>query len=78
MSLYAPTVGTDASPLEPGWVLRVGVAVALALRLLGFAAFQAIVALGLVAAGRTDPWDASVAWWPTVAVMTNLLICRLH
>lgn len=73
VSLYAPTMGTHAGPVASGRALRVGVAVVLPLRLFSFAAFQGIVALVLAVAGRTDPWDASVAWWPIVAVMTNLL-----
>ncbi|MEJ2292959.1 MAG: hypothetical protein P8Y05_14770 [Deinococcales bacterium] len=42
-------------------------------RLVGFVAFQAIIA-GLYAwMGRADAWSMSAAWWPVTATLTNVL-----
>jgi hypothetical protein len=49
----------------------------LPLRLVGFAVFQALFAVGFLIRGRDDWWDASVPWWPIAAVVTNLVTVAL-
>lgn len=46
-------------------------------RTLLFAAFQALFALGMTLAGSTAAWDASNAWWPVAALLTNLVCIAL-
>ena len=47
--------------------------VALTMRLVLFAVFQAIVAVVLFAAGVPEPWSASAAWWPLTATATSVV-----
>ena len=42
-------------------------------RLLLFAGVQALIAVVFVARGVDDAWNASVAWWPFAATITNLV-----
>lgn len=56
-----------------GRISRGRVVFTLVFRLLAFAAVQALLAALLATTGRADPWDASVAWWPLVAVVAGLL-----
>lgn len=65
----APTTAPDV----PGRRLTA----ALGLRLTAFAAFQAVVALLLAAAGSARPWAESAAWWPLTATAANLLTLAL-
>lgn len=73
----ARNAGPGPTPLFQQRVLRRRVALMLPLRLVGFAAFQGVIAATMVVAGRSDPWADSVAWWPIAAVMTNLLTLAL-
>jgi hypothetical protein len=41
-------------------------------RSLGFLAVQAAIALIFLLAGRPDPWEASIAWWPLAATVVSL------
>jgi hypothetical protein len=45
---------------------------ALFYRLVGFAAFQFLIAGILAVAGNAQPWAASAAWWPITAALTSL------
>lgn len=45
----------------------------LALRLVLFALFQAVIAVLLLAGGVADAWTASAAWWPIAASASNLV-----
>jgi hypothetical protein len=45
--------------------------VALTMRLVLFAVFQAVVAVVLFTAGVPEPWSASAAWWPLTATATS-------
>jgi hypothetical protein len=45
----------------------------LPMRLVGFATFQALIALGFLLSGNAGWWDASVPWWPVAAVLTNVV-----
>lgn len=45
----------------------------LVFRLGGFAAVQALIAGVYALRGAADPWAASVAWWPLVAVIVSVL-----
>jgi hypothetical protein len=45
--------------------------VALTMRLVLFAVFQAVVAVVLFIAGVPEPWSASAAWWPLTATATS-------
>ncbi len=38
-----------------------------------FAAFQALIAIVFVVLGNPAPWEASMAWWPATATLTNLV-----
>ena len=49
------------------------VVVALVLRLVLFAAFQALIALLLAATGASRPWAESAAWWPFAAAATGVV-----
>lgn len=42
-------------------------------RTLGFALFQALVAIGYASTGADAPWARSVAWWPYTATATSVL-----
>jgi len=66
-----------AHPRPPPVAHHRSVALMLPLRLLGFAAFQGVIAVTLLFSGRGDAWDASVAWWPIAAVLTNLVTLAL-
>jgi hypothetical protein len=46
-------------------------------RLVLFAAFQAVIAVGLALSGRTEAWRASAAWWLLTAVVTNVVSIAL-
>ena len=46
---------------------------ALSMRLVLFAVFQAIVAVMLLASGVDRPWSASAAWWPFSAAATSVV-----
>lgn len=37
-----------------------------------FAFWQAIIAIVFALQGRSDPWSASIAWWPLSATLANL------
>jgi hypothetical protein len=56
-----------------GRLTRGRVVFTLVFRLLAFAAVQALIAAAFALGGRADPWSASVAWWPLVAVVVSLL-----
>lgn len=58
---------TDARPRTSARVL----AIALVMRLVLFAGFQALIALVLLWAGVAQPWSASAAWWPISAAATG-------
>lgn len=45
--------------------------------MVSFAAFQGAIALVFLFRGETEWWEASVPWWPMVAVMTNILTLAL-
>lgn len=47
------------------WILLPG-------RLLMFALFQALIALGLRLAGSAAGWSEAAAWWPAAVTLTNL------
>lgn len=47
--------------------------IALTMRLVLFAVFQAIVAVVLFTAGVPEPWSASAAWWPLTAAATGVV-----
>ena len=73
-----PTHGASAVPTpEPNRISRLAVVTMLPLRLVGFAVFQALFALGFLLQGRQDWWDAAVPWWPIAAVLTNLVTVAL-
>jgi hypothetical protein len=42
-------------------------------RLVLFAVFQGLIALGYAAGGNTQAWQASIAWWPLCAALTGLV-----
>lgn len=50
---------------QPWWMLVI--------RSLLFFGFQALIALVFWAAGQSDAWNMSAAWWPIVIVLTNLV-----
>jgi hypothetical protein len=51
-------------------------------RLLLFALFQALIALGFMLGGSLSAWERSAAWWPFTVTLTNvvclLLLTRLY
>ena len=49
------------------------VVLALVMRLVLFALFQALIALLLSATGESRPWAASAAWWPFAAAATGVV-----
>ena len=49
----------------------------LAVRLVGFVTFQAIIAAVYAWTGTAGAWSASAAWWPVTATLTNLLCLAL-
>lgn len=58
-----------------------GPVIMLLARLALFAGFQALSALSFILQDSAAPWDASVAWWPLVGVLTNiscLALLMLH
>lgn len=55
-----------------GWTLAL-----LFSRTLLFALFQALIALVFSAQGADHPWQASIAWWPITATLTNLTVLAL-
>jgi hypothetical protein len=77
MSTIAPAHPNTVPAIRPraaaGRVTRGRVAFVLVLRLAGFAAVQALIAGLYALRGAADPWAASVAWWPLVAVIVSLL-----
>ena len=42
-----------------------------------FAAYQALVALICLLAGRAAPWQAAIAWWPVTVTAANLTCLAL-
>lgn len=59
----------DPPGRAPGAVLALG----LVMRLVAFAVFQGILALGFAIAGVADPWSASTAWWPLTATAGSVV-----
>jgi hypothetical protein len=51
------------------WTATLGV---LMMRLVLFALFQAIIAGLYRYSGVSDPWKASIAWWPISGILTNI------
>jgi hypothetical protein len=51
--------------------------IALASRLVLFPLFQAPIALALALGGEPAPWQASAAWWPVTATLTNFVSVAL-
>ena len=49
------------------------VVLALVMRLVLFAAFQALIALLLALAGASEPWAESAPWWPFAAAATGVV-----
>ena len=49
------------------------VVLALVMRLVLFAVFQALIALLLSLAGASEPWVESAAWWPFAASATSIV-----
>ncbi|MEV5070677.1 hypothetical protein MRBLMI12_002290 [Microbacterium sp. LMI12-1-1.1] len=62
-------VAAESSMSPSGRLLTV----ALTMRLVLFAVFQAIVAVVLFAGGVPEPWSASAAWWPLTATATSVV-----
>lgn len=65
----------EAPPLPvfaPDTTSSAAVIAMLPMRLVGFAIFQALIALGFLLSGKAGWWDASVPWWPVAAVLTNV------
>ena len=52
------------APIQWAWTL-------LPARLVLFALWQVVFALGYLLSGASDPWDASAAWWPFTVTLTN-------
>jgi hypothetical protein len=61
----------------PATPARVRPIVALGSRTVLFALWQALIATLYALLGHTTPWDASVAWWPLTATLTNLVSIAL-
>ena len=71
-------VGRSAIALSrPVWRVRPAPVVALFLRTVLFAGFQALIAVLLALAGHSTPWEASAAWWTITATLTNLVCIGL-
>jgi hypothetical protein len=60
----------EASARTTSWGL---LTVALTMRLVLFAVFQAIVAVVMLSAGVPEPWSASAAWRPLTATATGVV-----
>lgn len=76
MSIIAPhpnTVPAIRPRAAAGRVTRGRVALILVFRMAGFAAVQVLIAAWFALRGAADPWAASIAWWPLVAVIASLL-----
>ncbi|QGQ20216.1 hypothetical protein GC089_14675 [Cellulomonas sp. JZ18] len=69
--------GVDAAPQLGGAPSGRQVLTMLLLRLVAFAAAQAVVALLLAAGGSVSPWADSAAWWPLTATAANVLTLTL-
>jgi hypothetical protein len=44
----------------------------LVFRMLSFAFWQAVIAAIFMAQANPAPWEASIAWWPVTAIITNI------
>ncbi len=64
----------SASPSHPPGRLPVGM---LLMRLVLFAAFQALIAVALALGRVGDPWAASAAWWPISVTLANVVTIAL-
>jgi hypothetical protein len=42
-------------------------------RLVLFGVVQALIAAGFALSGQAQPWEASIAWWPVSATVSNLV-----
>ncbi len=67
-SVYTQNV--EAGVPDPRWGRTLGM---LFIRLLGFAAVQAVIALILAAGGSKAAWAESAAWWPVGVIVVNLV-----
>ncbi len=73
LSSHSNAVPDIRPRVADGRLSRGRVVFTLVFRLLTFAAVQALIAVAFSAGGQTEPWMASIAWWPLVAAVVGLL-----
>jgi len=69
-----PAIGRRAAD---GRVPLARVVFVLVFRTAAFAGVQALIAALFALGGAAGPWDASIAWWPLVAVVVSVLTALL-